>query len=94
METLKKKTLFWDVADLNPLKDYNFIIGRILNFGDTEDFKWAMKFYGLEKVKQSLLESRQLEKKSLYFWCQYFNIDKSQCISKLSANKHSAFWQR
>ncbi|MEK7161953.1 MAG: hypothetical protein AAB729_04680 [Patescibacteria group bacterium] len=94
METLQKKTLFWDVGNLDPQKDCNFIIGRILNFGDEIDFNWAKEFYGLEKIKQTLKESRQLDKKSLYFWCQYFNIDKSECTNKLLTNKHSAFSQR
>ena len=94
MEILKKTALFWDMTSINPQKDYSFVITRILNFGDLEDFKWAVKFYGREKVRQVLLESRQLEKKTLNFWRQYFNIDKLQCISNPLANKPSAYWQR
>ena len=94
VETLEKKTLFWDACNLNPVKDGHFIIGRILNFGNEDDFRWAMRFYGAEKIKQSLKSNRQLHKKSLSFWCQYFNIDTSQCIATQSANQRGAFWQK
>ena len=48
------------------LKGCNFIIGRILNFGDEIDFNWAKEFYGLEKNK-TLKESRQLDKNPFIF---------------------------
>jgi len=76
MKTLDKKTLFWDVGSLNTNENANFIISRILNFGDIEDFKWANKFYGPEKIKETVLKSRALNSKSLFFWLQYFNIKK------------------
>lgn len=74
METLKKRSLFWDVAEINPQKNSRFVIGRILAFGDQDDFKWAEKFYGEEKIKQEVLNSRSLDRKSLSFWRQFFNL--------------------
>lgn len=76
METLKKKSLFWDTAEIDPQKNSRFVIGRILAFGDREDFKWAEKFYGEEKIKQEVLNNRSLDKKSLFFWRQFFNLKK------------------
>lgn len=92
METLKKKTLFWDTDNADPQKHNAFIIGRILNFGDIDDFNWAMRFYGKEKIKGAILESRELSRKTLFFWCQYFNIDKTKCLRKQSVVKQNAFW--
>lgn len=80
METLQKKYLFWDVVGINPQKHEKFILERILRFGDKDDFKWAKNFYGEKKIKKYLLESKTLDKRSLSFWCQYFNIDKEKCI--------------
>jgi hypothetical protein len=94
METLEKKSLFWDVQALNPEKEKNFIITRILNFGDTDDFAWAMQFYGRDKVEEVLQKSTQLDKKSFSFWCRFFTIDPSTCIEKQSTNQPSAFSQR
>jgi len=94
METLKKKSMFWDVDAVDTQKNEKFIINRILDFGDADDFKWAMNTYGPERIKKGVLESRTLGKKSLSFWCQYFYLDPSQCINKLSGGIQSAFWRR
>jgi len=92
METLKKKTLFWDTDILDPQKNDTFIIRRILDFGDVDDFQWAIGFYGREKMRGVILEGKPLNRKSFSFWCQYFNIDKSECLRKQSATRQSAFW--
>ena len=94
METLKKKSMFWDVNAVDAEKNEKFIISRILDFGDIDDFRWAMSAYGLEKIKKGVLESRTLGRKSLSFWCQYFYLDPSQCINKLLGKTQSAFWRR
>ena len=94
METLRKKSLFWDVEALDPNKDGSFIIGRILHFGDTDDFAWAMRFYGREQLEKTLRSSVGLDSKSLSFWCQFFNIDKATCTKNQSTNQPSAFSQR
>lgn len=78
MESIfNKNYLFWDVVDVNPIENQQFIIERILLYGDKDDFCWANNFYGEEKLKQTFLRSRTLDKKSLSFWQQYFNIEKS-----------------
>ncbi|MBI2574061.1 MAG: hypothetical protein HYV78_01555 [Candidatus Wildermuthbacteria bacterium] len=94
MEAIRKKTLFWDVESPDPEKDSDFIIGRILNFGDKEDFMWALEYYGSQKIKETILRGALPEGKSLSFWCQYFHINQSQCINRRSAAKHTAFWRR
>lgn len=94
METLQKRSLFWDMARVDPRKNEELVIERILAYGDKDDFKWANNFYGKEKIKSRLLESRSLDKKSLSFWCQFFNVDKTKCTPKLSASRQSAFWKR
>lgn len=94
MNTLQKQSLFWDVRSVDPVKNSDFVIERILNFGDIDDFKWAIKFYGKDKMKRGAENSRELDSKSLSFWCRYFNIDKSICIQKQLKAKQSAFWRR
>lgn len=94
MQTLTKKSLFWDVAKVDPRKNEKFIIERILNYGDEEDFHWARKAYGDKRVKETLLKSKALDNKSLSFWCQYFNLDQNKCLNNQSAKKPSWFWKR
>lgn len=94
METLAKKSLFWDSPKLDPQKNKRFILERILNFGDVDDFRWAIKSYGKNEIKENVLSSKTLDKKSLSFWCQYFNLDQKRCLKNQSARKQSWFWKR
>ena len=94
MQILEKKSLFWDVDTLDPSKDGDFIITRILNFGDTDDVAWAIHCYGQKKIEEVLRQGAQLNKRSFSFWCIFFNINPLTCIKKQSANQPSAFSQR
>lgn len=94
MKTLEKKSLFWDIDKPDPQKNRQFIIERILNLGDENDFHWAVDYYGEEKIKKAILESKAIARKSLFFWCQFFNIDKEKCLSNQSTLKQNAFWRR
>lgn len=94
MQTLTKKSLFWDVAKVDPRKNREFIINRILNYGDEADIRWIKEKYGENKIKKALLKSRSLDNKSLSFWCQYFKLDQNKCLKNQSAKKQSWFWKK
>lgn len=97
METLQKQYLFWDVelGKLNPLDHKNFIISRILALGDSDDFRWAVDYYGKSKIKDVFLKNiKKLDARSQNFFCSYFNLDKKQCIRKQLTRKRSAFWKK
>ena len=94
MQILEKKSLFWDVDTLDADKDIDFIITRILNFGDTDDFAWAIRCYGEKKIQEVLRQGAPLNKRSFSFWCNFFNIDPLTCTKKQSAHQQSAFSQR
>lgn len=94
METLQKTSLFWDVKDLDPQKHIQFIIERILSFGDEDDFNWAINLYGKEKIKECFLKSKSLDKKSTSFWCKYFNLGNLKCTQSQSIKKQNIFWKK
>ncbi|HCP09039.1 MAG TPA: hypothetical protein DIT25_04570 [Candidatus Moranbacteria bacterium] len=97
METLKKPNLFWDIDrdKLDPASHGDFIVKRILERGDIEDFKWAVDQYGRDFVAEVFSKnSEKFDLKSNNFWCFYFNLDKSKCIRKQSTKKQSPFWRR
>lgn len=96
METLQKRDLFWDVdsGSIDPKQSRRFILERILLRGDVDDVRWAQAFYGDDALKEVLLQARTIDKKSLSFWCFYFNIDKQRCIQKPSLLKRAAFWRK
>ncbi|HRZ95623.1 MAG TPA: hypothetical protein P5262_03615 [Candidatus Moranbacteria bacterium] len=94
MDTLKKRSLFWDVEGVDPQENEQFVIERILDFGDEKDFRWALKFYGEDRLKAAILKSRSITGKSLYFWCQFFNLKINKCLANQSILKQSAFSKR
>jgi hypothetical protein len=94
METLSKPSLFWDVRNVNPDKNGDFVIDRILGLGDEEDLRWAIAYYGIDKIKVRVENGKNLDDKSLSFWCKYFDIDEQLCIQKQSKVKQGAFWKR
>ncbi len=72
--------LFWDI-DLNTLDYHNharFIIQRVIQKGSIKDWITIKAFYGLEYIKQEILQMRSLDKKTLQFFSVYFNIQKSE----------------
>jgi hypothetical protein len=87
------KKLFWD-ADFNKmdLDDHaDFIIKRVLNFGDLKDFEAIKGIYGIKKIKDVANCSIFQNNKTLNFWGKIFEI---KCIQKQSKNIQSAFSKR
>ena len=75
LKTLQKQYLFWDIdiKTIDPIKHKSFIIERILERGDLDDFKWIIDFYGKKLVKKIFLEKQtNLNKKSQNFLVNYF----------------------
>jgi len=97
METLKKAHLFWDVdrKKIDPEKHRQFIVERILDRGDLDDFKWSEKYYGKKTMKEIFLKSaKKFNAKTRNFWCLLFNLEKSQCTARQLTQKQSPFWRR
>ena len=92
------KQLFWDVKfnKLDYEKNADFIIARVLSYGDVSDYKEIKKQYGLTKIKNAAQDINYANKKSLYFWSFIFNLplNSFKCAKKLLIKKPSAFWQR
>ena len=94
-KSLFRKELFWDVKikDLDCDKNALFIIERVLNFGDKQDYEKIKKIYGLKRIKQAAKKINHISEKSLNFWSIVFNIplDSFKCTSKFLNKKQSAF---
>ena len=90
------QTLCWDcnVNDLDSSQHARFIIERILLRGEMDDFGWAKKTYGDEKIKEIVSNNRTLDKKSQNFWCLYFHINPAKCTRNLSNKKQGLFWKK
>jgi len=92
------KTLFWDVKfkDLDYEKHANFIVGRVLNYGDESDYKEIKKEYGVRKIKRIARDINYTNKKNINFWSFILNIpiNSFKCTKKFSTKKQSIFSPR
>lgn len=68
------KRIFWDV-DFEKLDYANkaaFIIERVFDRGDVEDIRQCRRYYGDEKMKTVLTNSKWLSLHSVYLACALF----------------------
>ncbi len=64
------RSIFWDVnfKELNWRANRDFIIGRVLKFGDINDYKETVRLYGHKQIKSVFRATRDLDSKSANFW--------------------------
>lgn len=77
--------LFWDI-DVNTLdvdKHARFIIQRVIQRGSMQNWLEIKRLYGLDYIKQEILQMRSLDRKTLNFFSIYFDISKDnfRCYS-------------
>ncbi|KKQ21277.1 MAG: hypothetical protein US35_C0027G0008 [Parcubacteria group bacterium GW2011_GWA2_37_10] len=66
-----RQTLFWDVnpKNIDPQKNARYIIERILEFGNTDEVGWVLKYYPKSVIKKVMRLPRvQLSDKSKALW--------------------------
>ena len=76
MQLVLRPALFWDVniADVDFTKHRASIIERITTRGRLEEFRDVLQFYGRETVKNTLLNARYLDKRTLSYCSLIFDI--------------------
>src|SRR5262245_57021747 len=71
--------LFWDVAvgTVDPNQDADFVLGRVLELGRLVDVRWAVRFYGLERIHCFLREAAhaELSERTKVFWRALLNSE-------------------
>jgi len=67
-------TLFWDAESVDIEQHADYIIARVLDFGDEKDLKTLREIYADEKLIGVVKERRGLLSMTRRFWSVYFNI--------------------
>ena len=84
------KNLFWDVEfnSLDETRDKRLIIERAVSMGDLTDIKEILKFYGIEIIKQEIIEAGYLGNKTLAWLSVFLKIPKTKfkCYTKRQSN--------
>ncbi|MCX7779240.1 MAG: hypothetical protein N2259_03325 [Patescibacteria group bacterium] len=83
------QSYFWDTDFQNlDLKKYGqFILTRILNYGDERAIKWIKRQFSKNEIKKAIVSSRSLDDKSFNFWSLIFGLDKICSKSHLKSDK-------
>ena len=65
-----RESLFWDVdfKKLDEEKDAEFVIGRVLDFGNLKEWKKALDLYGLSKIRATALKYIFTSRRNANFW--------------------------
>ena len=90
------KYLFWDVdlKTINFEENCRFVIARVILRGSIDDWITIKEYYGIERIKDQILQMRDLDKKTLNFFSIYFDIDKInfKCFStQQSSPRHFSY---
>jgi len=93
-----RKTLFWDINPdkLDTEKNARFIIGRVLDFGDIEDWKAIKNYYDSKTIKESAVDHIFSDMRSLHFWAMILDIPLKElkCTKNPSLKIPNAFLRR
>ena len=65
-----RQTLFWDVNPnkIDAEKNAQYIIERILDFGNDKEVRWLWKFYNKDILKKVVAKSRCLRPETKILW--------------------------
>jgi hypothetical protein len=74
-ESIDKK-IFWDInpENLDWQRNAQFIIERVLTRGFTNDVRLIFKTYTEEQLRNAVINSKTLDKKTANFMCNFLNI--------------------
>ncbi|MFZ4543623.1 MAG: DUF6922 domain-containing protein [Saprospiraceae bacterium] len=87
------KVIFWDIdfEKLDYQKHQTYIIERVLMYGKITDWRAIQAYYGNELIKETALQARYLDPKTLAFASTIFDIPKQEfrCFTiQQSSPKH------
>ncbi len=65
-----RQALFWDVNPdkIEPKKNAQYIIERVLDFGNDKEVSWLWNFYGKSALKKTVHSSRVLQPRTKTLW--------------------------
>ena len=67
-------TLFWDAEDIDTWRHADYVIARVLDFGDERDVKKLREIYSDDELINVIKTRRGLLPITKRFWSVYFNI--------------------
>ncbi len=71
--------LFWDVnkSRLDPQANAKFIVPRVMDYGTIDDVHLVLDYYSRELIRDILIHTPHLQKRTISFFALKFGIDAS-----------------
>ena len=84
------RVIFWD-TDYEMIdweKNARYVIARAIMYGTIEDWRTIQAEYGMDRIREEMLQERDLDPKSLSFLSCIFNIPKEnfRCYTQIRSN--------
>lgn len=93
-----RKTLFWDVnpEKLDTEKDAEFIIGRVLDYGNPKEWRTIKRIYGELRIAVAAKRHLFIDPRGANFWALMLSIpvDQLKCTRNPSLQIPNAFLNR
>jgi len=90
------KKYFWDVAfeKLNLETHPEFILERILEYGDEKAVKWMKETFSRDEIANILFHFRGISPKTANYWALIYDIDKRKvlCLQKQYLKTQRKHW--
>ncbi|MEP6948376.1 MAG: hypothetical protein ABI863_03850 [Ginsengibacter sp.] len=84
------KKAFWDIAftELDFERSSLYIMEKVFNYGDWNDQIEIMRYYGLPRIRQEIINAAYLRKPVLSFLCTILHLQKNDftCFRKQQLN--------
>ena len=80
-------TLFWDAEDIDTVRHADYIIERVLDFGDEKDVKRLREMYSDDELINVVRTRRGLLPITKRFWSVYFNLGRAKDVSASTSGK-------
>lgn len=79
------KRSFWGLdtqkMDINNPIDADTIMARVIDNGTHEDRVMAIRYFGIDRIKQALINAPELQSTTISFCCLWWNIEPTAFLS-------------
>lgn len=88
--------LFWDVdpSKVNPQKSPKYVANRLLDIGDVEAARWALRVFSKKILTETLKTIRGFSLKSARYWAMYLGIQEQEvaCLQTSYQKMRKSHW--
>lgn len=90
------KKYFWDIdfSTFDTKKSQDYVIVRLLEYGDVPATKWLLKTFSKEDIKKVVITKRNLSPQTASFWSLFLGIKEKDvvCLQKPYLKMRQAHW--